>query len=371
MLILSNGRCTSGTRYYTTNVSFSIIVYRSCKSMKTMKFTIESTTSYNSIHPTYQYTEQFANNAETYQDGTKWFGVFLAFLSGTFFTISSALVKAVQNVHPMMLLAIRAVLQMLVMAGVAIKVSKSLFGPKGQRMLLHLQGIVGGATLSLLYYSFRKLPIGDATTIIFSSPVIVIALSFILLKEPCGILRVLVVCALFAGVVFVSRPPFLFQVHRVEPYNLMGYVCAILATVFTALNIVIMRKCSEIHYSTIIFNLSWWSLVTAVFFYFTVSEHHEQIPKLPVDWITWSKILLVAVTGLSGQILVTNALKIEGAGKVSVTRSLDIILAYIVQVYFFGDRPTSTSIVGALLVIAAVVCMGFEKEIYGICDFIP
>ena len=135
----------------------------------------------------------------------------------------------------------------------------------------------------------------------------------------------------------------------------MGYVCAILATFFTALNIVVMRKCSEIHYSAIIFNLSWWSLVTAATFFFLVSEHHEQNPKLPVDWITWSKILLVAFTGLSGQILVTNALKIEGAGKVSVTRSLDIILAYVVQVYFFGDRPSSTSIAGALLVIASVI----------------
>ncbi|KAK1133179.1 hypothetical protein K0M31_014533 [Melipona bicolor] len=104
-----------------------------------MKFSIESTTSYNSIHPAYHYTEQFANNAETYQEGTKWYGVFLAFLSGTFFTISSALVKAVENVHPMVLLAIRSVLQMLVMTAVAFKVSKNVFGPKGQRMLLHLQ----------------------------------------------------------------------------------------------------------------------------------------------------------------------------------------------------------------------------------------
>ncbi|KAF3423102.1 hypothetical protein E2986_06744 [Frieseomelitta varia] len=336
-----------------------------------MKFSIESTASYNSIHPAYHYTEQFANNAETYQESTKWYGVFLAFLSGTFFTISSALVKAVENVHPMVLLAIRSVLQMLVMAAVAFKVSKNVFGPKGQRMLLHLQGIVGGATLSLLYYSFRKLPIGDATTIIFSSPVIVIALSFILLKEPCGILRVIVMCALFAGVVFVSKPPFLFQIHRTEPYNVMGYICAILATLFTALNIVIMRKCSEIHYSTIIFNLSWYSLVTAIFFFFLISDNHEQKSKLPHDWITWSKILLVALTGLSGQVLVTNALKIESAGKVSVTRSLDIILAYIVQVYFFGDQPTSTSIIGAFLIIVSVICMGFEKEIYNICDFIP
>lgn len=104
-----------------------------------MKFSIESTASYNSIHPAYHYIEQFANNGETYRDGTKWYGVFLAFMSGTFFTVSSALVKAVRNVDPMILLAIRALLQILVMTIVACRVSFDLFGPSGQRILIHFQ----------------------------------------------------------------------------------------------------------------------------------------------------------------------------------------------------------------------------------------
>ncbi|XP_050444967.1 solute carrier family 35 member G1-like [Cataglyphis hispanica] len=340
-----------------------------------MKFSIESTASYNSIHPAYHYTEQFANNGDTYREGTRWYGVFLAFLSGTFFTISAALVKAVRNVDPMMLLAIRALLQILVMLIVACRSSGELFGPSGRRILIHFQGLVGGMTLSLLYYSFRELPLGDATTIIFSSPVIVIALSFLFLKEPCGVLRILVVCTLFAGVILVARPPFLFQMHHAESYNLMGYLCAIMATVFTALNIVVMRKCSEIHYSILVLNLSCWSFASSVFFYFTVSGHgisHELHKSwLPHDWFTCLQIMLVALTGLTGQVLVTKALKIEGAGKVSVTRSLDIILAYVIQVYIFGEKPTSTSLIGAILIISSVICMGFEKEIYAVCDFIP
>lgn len=154
----------------------------------------------------------------------------------------------------------------------------------------------------------------------------------------------------------------------------MGYVCAILATLFTAINIVIMRKCSEIHYSILVLNLSGWSFIVAVFFYFVISKGHERsfrFPQLPHDWFTWGQIMLVAFTGLLGQVLMTKALKIEGAGKVSVTRSLDIILAYVIQVYFFGEKPTSTSIIGAVLIIFSVICMGFEKEIYTICDFIP
>lgn len=237
--------------------------------------------------------------------------------------------------------------------------------------MLSFQGLVGGMTLSLLYYSFRELPLGDATTIIFSSPVIVIALSFLFLKEPCGVLRILVVCTLFTGVVLVARPPFLFQMHHTESYNLMGYLCAILATFFTALNIVVMKKCSEIHYSILVLNLSCWSFISSVFFYFTVSNHEFNKLRLPHDWFTWGQIMLVALTGLIGQILVTKALKIEGAGKVSVTRSLDIILAYVIQVYLFGEKPTSTSLTGAILIIFSVICMGFEKEIYAVCDFIP
>jgi len=163
-----------------------------------------------------------------------------------------------------------------------------------------------------------------------------------------------------------------FQMHRAESYNLMGYLCAILATVFTALNIVVMRKCSDVHYSILVLNLSCWSFAAAVFFYFTVSAGTHEYPfRLPRDWFTWGQIALVAFTGLSGQVLVTKALKIESAGKVSVTRSLDIILAYVIQVYLFKDKPTSTSVYGAVLIIFSVVCMGFEKEIYSICDFIP
>lgn len=159
--------------------------------------------------------------------------------------------------------------------------------------------------------------------------------------------------------------------HHTESYNLMGYLCAILATFFTALNIVVMKKCSEIHYSILVLNLSCWSFISSVFFYFTVSNHEFNKLRLPHDWFTWGQIMLVALTGLIGQILVTKALKIEGAGKVSVTRSLDIILAYVIQVYLFGEKPTSTSLTGAILIIFSVICMGFEKEIYAVCDFIP
>jgi hypothetical protein len=72
-------------------------------------------------------------------EGANWFGIFLAFLSGAFFTLSSAGVKGLTSVDPMELLILRSVLQIATMTSVAIRCGENLLGPKGQRGLLQLQ----------------------------------------------------------------------------------------------------------------------------------------------------------------------------------------------------------------------------------------
>lgn len=72
-------------------------------------------------------------------EGANWFGIFLAFLSGAFFTLSSAGVKGLTSVDPMELLVVRSLLQIAVMLSVAIRNGENLLGPKGQRGLLQLQ----------------------------------------------------------------------------------------------------------------------------------------------------------------------------------------------------------------------------------------
>lgn len=52
----------------------------------------------------------------------------------------------------------------------------------------------------------------------------------------------------------------------------------------------------------------------------------------------------------------------ESAGLVAVTRSMDIAVAYIIQITWFGDMPLWTSILGALVVILAVAVMAFEES---------
>ncbi|KAK6638133.1 hypothetical protein RUM44_008558 [Polyplax serrata] len=302
-----------------------------------------------------------------------WKGPCLAFISGTFFTLSSAAVKALSNVNPMELLVIRSTVQIVFMVAIALYVKANLFGPKGYRILLQIQGLVGGLTLVLLFFTFRRLPLGDATTIIFSSPVFVMVLSFIILREPCGFFRALIVALLLLGVVLIAKPPFIFQFfyHVEQSYDVVGYTSALFATLFTALNIVVMRKCKDVHFSVVVLQLSLWSLICSGSLLILFVGYGADAIVSPHGLHEWVLTALVSVLGLSGQVLVAKALGLEGAGKVAVIRSLDIILAFILQVTVFGEVPDWMSGLGAACVLLCVTGMTFEKQIKDVTDKIP
>jgi drug/metabolite transporter (DMT)-like permease len=76
-------------------------------------------------------------------------------------------------------------------------------------MLVYLQGIIGCLTVTCIFIGFARLPVGDAATIIFCSPIFVMVFSHVLLKEHCGIFRLFVIALLMFGVVLIAKPPFL------------------------------------------------------------------------------------------------------------------------------------------------------------------
>jgi len=248
--------------------------------------------------------------------------------------------------------------------------NQNVLGPPGSRLLLLTQGLVGGTTLVLLFYSFRLLPLGDAATIIFSSPVFVMVLSHVWLREPCGFYRTLIVFLLVTGVVMITNPPFLFAAEVAEEhesYNILGYVAALSGTLFTAFNIVVMRKCKDVHYSVVVFQFSFWSLVISSIILGFTGEI-----DMPANTLQeWGLVFLVAIFGVSGQILVAIALSHEGAGRVAVTRSLDIVLAYILQVTIFSEIPDWKSMIGACMVITCVIGMGLEDVIHRVFNSVP
>ena len=118
---------------------------------------------------------------------TKSLGLLLAFVSGVLMTAYSSMIKMLVEMDSMQVVVMRGGLQMLVMGSLAYYNKQSFTGPKDRYLpaLLFLVSLTGGLRLLFIFTSFSRLPLGDSTTIVFSSPVFVMLFSICILKELC------------------------------------------------------------------------------------------------------------------------------------------------------------------------------------------
>ena len=105
------------------------------------------------------------------------------------------------------------------------------------RLRLGLQAITANILVLCYYEATIRLPLGDAGAIMFSSPVFTMIMSVFMLRERCGLYRILVSLVLVAGVIVVSRPPAIFGDPEADLKDVKqsADVIGILAAVFGAL----------------------------------------------------------------------------------------------------------------------------------------
>ena len=107
-------------------------------------------------------------------------------------TAYSSMIKMLEEMDPMQVVVIRGVLQLVIMGSIARYKNISWRGGSDSTrtsLLLFLVAATGGLRIFFIFTSFSRLPLGDSTTILFSSPVIVMLLSVFILHEGCGVFR--------------------------------------------------------------------------------------------------------------------------------------------------------------------------------------
>uniref|UniRef100_A0A8D3BWA8 Solute carrier family 35 member G1 n=1 Tax=Scophthalmus maximus TaxID=52904 RepID=A0A8D3BWA8_SCOMX len=281
-------------------------------------------------------------------------GLFYAFLSTVFFSIIALLVKSIQGVHAIEISAIRCFFQMLFVAPLLIYHKTGFLGPRDQRIFLVLRGFIGSNAMILLYYAVQQMPLADATVIMFSNPVFTSLLAWIFLKEKCTIWDCVFTVFTIAGVILIARPPFIFGQHTrgIEgnyTSHIKGTIAAFAGAVGAAFTFVVLRKMGKsVHYYLSVW---YYAVIGLIECLITVSVLGEwKIPFCGRDrWM----LMLIAVLGIAGQTFLTKALQIEKAGPVSLMRTVDVVLAFIFQFFFFNRAPTLWSLGGALCVVVS------------------
>lgn len=235
-------------------------------------------------------------------------------------------------------------------------------GPRNMRVYLLLRGFIGSSAMILLYYAVLQMPLADATVIMFSNPVFTALLAWIFLKERCTILDVIFTVFTLTGVILIARPPFLFgggmaEIEGNYTNHIKGTVAAFAGAIATACTMVILRKMGKnVHFCLSIWYYAVLGFIECIVALFIIDEW--TLPSC--GWDRWN-LMAIGLLGVGGQMFLTKALQIEKAGPVALMRTMDVVLAFALQFFFLGRKPTWWSVGGALCVISSTSGVALRK----------
>ena len=280
-------------------------------------------------------------------------GILLAAVSCIFFATSALIVK-VSKLHPMELLAFRGLVQGILITPFVISSRSSLL-PKGSMSLLFARATLGSVALVMSFASIHWIPLADAATVIFTSPVFVSIFACVCLSELCTWFDVAMIAMTLLGVLLVSQPTFDF-VSTGSWTNVGGIFCGLAAAMLTALAFIVLRQLKHVHYSVTVF---WFSFTLASFGAVLTTALDGFV--LPTDFRSIVESIGIGICGFFGQILLTKALQLENAGPVAVARTMDIVLAFFYQITLLHDTPDWKSYLGSALVVLCVLLTAFRR----------
>jgi len=233
------------------------------------------------------------------------------------------------------------------------------------RLLLFLGGISEVICHVFIIVAVIKAPFGDVTTIWSTCIVLVPVCECVLApitrpkdskRCPSNLpLQILFTTMAIIGVIFVTKPSFIFKSDDVQPksYNqYIGYLCAIGNAFCVTSNYIIVDQLDHIKWAIVDFWFVPATLLILPPLTFFFNGFQFPTTALPLDYVAAIVSGLLDVTAC---IFCTLSQKVVNASAVTLVSTLEIPLSYFLDFIFKGAIPSWSTIGGAALVMAAVV----------------
>ncbi|KAM0226580.1 hypothetical protein ACHAQD_000504 [Fusarium lateritium] len=258
------------------------------------------------------------------------------------------------------------------------------FGPREVRGLLVLRGMAGSAGLFGLYYSLSYLDISDATVITFLVPTLTAFIAWIALRrqEPFTVKEAAAGFIAFAGVLCVARPAFLFShdeqaspvsdgpahtnggilppVKATPQERTIAIFCSIFGSIAVATAYSTIRVIGKRAHSLV--SVNYFATLATISSFVIITVHprlHFEIPNSSAEWIV---LLSIGVSGFMFQLLLTEGLQREKAGRATNLIYVQMVFAVIIERVVWGTTPPLASFVGSALIIGSAVWVTLQKK---------
>jgi drug/metabolite transporter (DMT)-like permease len=211
--------------------------------------------------------------------------------------------------------------------------------------LLHIRwgwhlarGVLAILMLTSFIYAISEMPLSEAYTLFFVSPLIITALSVPLLKEHVGPRRWLAVAIGFGGALVALRPGAV-AVSLAAVAVLVGATCY-------ALNAISVRILGRTD-STAAMSF-WFMAMLAVGAGLLALPDWNAIRAGDLWWLLW-----LGITGALGQLLITEAFKCAPVSVVAPFEYSSLLWGVSLDLLFWGELPEPVVFVGAAVIVGS------------------
>jgi drug/metabolite transporter (DMT)-like permease len=223
------------------------------------------------------------------------------------------------------------------------------------------------------------------------------ALSYFFLKDRCNILRTGCTLGLVAGVILIFQPQAFVNSTQlsstqnqnytmINPTSILssagnmkskaveeiskisekseardGYIFSVGALVLSALSAVLTKKITK-HFEKILISLYLGISIGSVGI-MQLLIFNPKAPTLPESPYPWLIAILVACLGMTQQFCLIAALKLESATRVTLIRSLQIVVSFIIQIQVWNETPGLDQVAGVIFVMSAIAVVTLEDAI--------
>lgn len=221
--------------------------------------------------------------------------------------------------------------------------------PSAEMIKAHvLRGVLVVITAFLFFYALATLPLAEAITLTFLSPLFLVLLAALILKEPVkpAVIGGIVVgfvgmCAIVAGKVGGGE---------LDWKRILGIAAAVSSALAYAANLVLLRKRAQTDpFGLIILFQNLFPLMIIAPFAWLVWE----TPELR----SWAIFMGIGLLGLTGHLCMAWAFKHAEAGPLGVLEYSALVWSSGLGYVFFAEVPAWTTFAGAALIIVACLAV--------------
>lgn len=278
-------------------------------------------------------------------------GVGLGALAFALFTMMDALVKWLSTDYPVPQLVFTNALFALVPVLLVGLRQRGIGRLRTRRLGLHvLRGLSGAGAALLAFYAYSQVPLADAYAMIFTTPLLITALSMPVLGEPVGWRRWSAVAVGFVGVLIMLRP-------GEAPIGL-GTLAALAAACLSACGVLLVRKLGTTESTA---GIALYSNLTIVAVMALLLPFGGVFPNA----FDLGLMALAGLLGGSALLVLIAAYRSAPAALVAPFQYSQMVWAILIGFVVWGDVPEAAKLIGAAVVAASGLFVLYRETALG------